>query len=129
MLSVVLLLPWKVQSRHKVVAPRPGFKRTDLVAMLGSRFAHTKTDRGLWSLLHRIGLNFSILLEEGVKPIIESVIVPKKKLINPVLRGGNSSRIKTPICLMEFGIDKPLEDTVTVKHLCETSEDINCSCD
>lgn len=84
-------------------------------------------DRGLWSLLHRMGLNFSTLLEEEIKTIIESVIVPKKKLINLVLRVGNSSRIKTPICLMEFGIDKPFEDTVAVKHLYETLQDINCS--
>lgn len=98
--------------------------------MLGSRFAHTKVDRDLWSLLHRMGLNFSTLSEEEVKTTVESVIVPKKKLINPVLRGGNSSRIKTPISLMEFGIYKPLEDTVTVKYLYETLEkDINCSYD
>lgn len=30
---------------------------------------------------------------------------------------------------MEFGVDKPLEDTVTVKYLYEISEDINCSYD
>lgn len=30
---------------------------------------------------------------------------------------------------MEFGIDKPLEDTVTIKYLYKTLEDINCSYD
>lgn len=74
------------------------------------------------------GSEFQYLLEEEVKTIIESVIVPKKKLINPVLSGRNSSRIKIPICLMEFDIDKPNEDTVT-KYLYKALEDINCSYD